>query len=168
MSFNTTASNTGAERVECVFLGKQIGRNFLYFAYRHHVHKLIIASFFFFTLSGPSKSLNIQKLIQTVENHRKWVPDARKSALLGYKLCKKEYGWITIDLYQDCSHLCTLSTNITFIGIRLFPCNCFASKKKISTFDIFRLFEPPVNSFQLVLIWCKKLCCFWNTLRNYA
>ena len=59
MSFDTTASNTGAKNGACVLLEKHIGRNLLYLACRHHVHELIIGGVFT-VLFSPSSGPNIQ------------------------------------------------------------------------------------------------------------
>jgi hypothetical protein len=58
MCFDTTASNTGAQKGACVLLEQQLGKQLLNFACRHHVHELIVSGVFS-TLFGPSKSPNI-------------------------------------------------------------------------------------------------------------
>jgi len=58
MSFDTTASNTGSTSGACTLLEQKLQQNLLYFACRHHIHKLIIGGVFT-ALFGPSRSPNI-------------------------------------------------------------------------------------------------------------
>ena len=63
MSFDTTASNTGSTSGACTLLEHKLQRNLLHFAYRHHIHELIIGGVFT-ALLGPNRSPNIALLEQ--------------------------------------------------------------------------------------------------------
>jgi hypothetical protein len=58
MSFDTTATNTGAKNGACILLQNQLHKNLLNLACRHHVHEVIIGGVFT-CLFGPSRSPNI-------------------------------------------------------------------------------------------------------------
>jgi len=58
MSFDTTASNTGAARGACTLLQQKIGRPLYNFACRHHIFELV-AEAAFSTCLGPSSGPDI-------------------------------------------------------------------------------------------------------------
>lgn len=66
MSFDTTASNTGAYSGACVLLEQKMGKELISLACRHHILELIVAKVFD-TLMGPSSGPNI-KLFQRFGN----------------------------------------------------------------------------------------------------
>lgn len=46
LSFDTTASNTGLNQGACMIIEKEVGRNLLWLACRHHTHELILKGVF--------------------------------------------------------------------------------------------------------------------------
>lgn len=55
MSFDTTASNTGAKKGACALLEAKAGRNLLWLACRHHVFEIMLSKIFTLCF-GPSSS----------------------------------------------------------------------------------------------------------------
>lgn len=67
MCFDTTASNTGVNIGACVLLEKQMGRNLISLACRHHIMELIVAKVFN-SLMGPTTGPNIKLFQRFREN----------------------------------------------------------------------------------------------------
>ena len=59
MSFDTTASNTGALAGACTLLEQKLGRRLLSLACRHHVHELVLEKAFSICMKTPSSGPDI-------------------------------------------------------------------------------------------------------------
>ena len=55
MLFDTTAANTGLKKGACSLLEKELGKELVWIACRHHVFEVVLADVFSVTL-GPSGS----------------------------------------------------------------------------------------------------------------
>lgn len=58
MSFDTTASNTGAYNGACVLLEQKLGKELLHLACRHHIYELVLKGVFILCM-GPTSGPDI-------------------------------------------------------------------------------------------------------------
>ena len=59
MYFNTTSSNTGRYSGACIIIEREIKKNLLYLACRHHILEIILAAVFKESMGGISSGSDV-------------------------------------------------------------------------------------------------------------